>query len=156
MLSIGLLLFGLVPIARAQGTPVQTPAPVQTYAVKGRTIIAFFRHVTDAEMERDPDVSEALGDFQLYASQARPRLLALGIDFEVASATRFKLRIGKHVRDFRARQADVGYYFIAPGKEPHVEYGVMTDVDLVEAARAYFSIDARHGSRPKGRSERAC
>lgn len=144
MLSAGVLLIGLVPIAGVQSSPVQNLGPVQTYAVKGPTIVAFFRHVTDAEMDKNQDVNEALGDFQLYATQAAPKLRALGIDFEVASATRIKLRVGKHVRDFRARQADVGYYFIAPGKEPHVKYGVMTDVDLVEAARAYFSIGARH------------
>ena len=144
MLSAVVLLFGLVPIAAVQSPSVQILAPIQTYAVEGPTIVAFFRHVSDAEMDKNPDVNEALGDFQLYATQVAPKLRALGIDFEVASATRFKLRIGKHVRGFRARQADVGYYFIAPGKQPHVEYGVMTDVDLVEAAKAHFSIDARH------------
>jgi hypothetical protein len=37
----------------------------------------------------------------------------------------------------------VGYFFIAPGKEPHVEYGVMTDADLLDAARKYFGIAIR-------------
>lgn len=143
MLSAGLLLFGLVPIAAGQSPPVQILIPAKTYAVEGPTIVAFFRHVTDAEMDKNPDINEALGDFQLYATQAAPKLRALGVDFKVASATRFKLRIGKQVRDFRAGKADVGYYFIAPGKGPHVQYGVMTDVDLVDAARAYFNIDAR-------------
>jgi len=34
----------------------------------------------------------------------------------------------------------VGYYFIAPGKAPHIEYGVLTDVDIVQAAAAYFQL----------------
>jgi hypothetical protein len=35
---------------------------------------------------------------------------------------------------------DAGYYFIAPGKKPHVEHGVMTDEDLVDVARKYFAL----------------
>jgi hypothetical protein len=142
MLSAGVLLLGLVPVAKAQSTPIQDPAPIPIYAVEGPTIMAFFRHVSDAEMNNGPDVNEALGDFQLYVSQAGPRLRALGVDLEVASATRFKLRMGNHVRDFRARKGDVGYYFIAPGKEPRIEYGVMTDSDLVGAASRYFGLES--------------
>jgi hypothetical protein len=140
ILSAGLLLFVLLPIAGAQSTRMPEGAPIKTYVIERPTIIAFFRHVTDAQMDKDPDMNEVLGDFQLYAAQAGPKLRAAGIDFETASATRFKLKIGKHVRDFRARKAGVGYYFIALGKEPHVEYGVMTDMDLIEAARKYFGI----------------
>jgi hypothetical protein len=142
-LIAGLLLFVLLPIAGAQSTRMPEGAPIKTYVIVRPTIIAFFRHVTDPQMDKDPDMNEALGDFQLYAAQAGPKLRAAGIDFETASATRFKLEIGKHVRDFRAPKADVGYYFIAPGKEPHVEHGVMTDMDLIEAARKYFGIDSR-------------
>jgi len=52
----------------------------------------------------------------------------------------FQTRTGAKVRTFQTGKAGVGYYFIAPGKEPHVEYGVMTDEDLLVVARKYFGV----------------
>lgn len=118
----------------------QKAAPV-TYTVKGPTVIAFFRHVTDAEMEKDPDTNEALSDFQLYASQAAPKLKKAGITFEAASATAFRIKDGAHLRTFKAK-IEVGYYFVAPGKEPRVEYGVRDDHQIEEIAAEYFHISA--------------
>jgi hypothetical protein len=40
-------------------------------------------------------------------------------------------------------QGSRGYYFIAHGKKPHVEYGVMTDADLLAAAKQYFGVSDR-------------
>jgi hypothetical protein len=45
---------------------------------------------------------------------------------------------GKHVRVFRTTPSGVGYYFVIPGRKPHVEYGVMTSDDLINAANRYF------------------
>lgn len=103
-------------------------------------IIAFFPPVTEAELDKDPDMNEVLGDFQLYASKAGPRLKRAGIDFEVASAARFKVKDGGEVRTFKAGKVGVGYYFVAPGKQPHVEYGVHDDLDLLDIARKYFQV----------------
>lgn len=38
---------------------------------------------------------------------------------------------------------DVGYYFISPGKQPRVEYGVMTDDDLLHAAKEHFGTSTK-------------
>ena len=116
------------------------PAPVPTFVVEHPTVIAFFPHVTDAELERDADTNEALSDFQLYASQAGPRLKKAGIDFEVASATRFRVKMNGTVRTVETGKIGIGYYFIAPGRKPRVEYGVHDDQEILEIARQYFHL----------------
>jgi hypothetical protein len=44
---------------------------------------------------------------------------------------------------FRPGKVGVGYYLVAPGKDPRVEYGVMTDADLLQLAKEYFGISAK-------------
>ena len=41
---------------------------------EGRTIVAFFPPVSDAELQKDADTNEALTDFRLYATQVREPL----------------------------------------------------------------------------------
>jgi hypothetical protein len=113
---------------------------VQTLVIERPTILAFFPPLSEADLDKDPDTNEALGDFQLYASRVGPPLKAAGIDFEVVSAVRFKVRNGAIVRAFRTGKIGIGYYFVAPGKEPHVEFGVMTDDAILEVASKYFKI----------------
>ena len=113
-------------------------AKMPTFAIAGPTVIAFFRPVTEAELEKDPDTNEILSDFQLYASLAAPRLKKAGIDFEVASAIKFRIKDDTAVHTFTAGKVWVGYYFVAPGKKPRVEYGVHDDADILEIATQYF------------------
>jgi len=113
---------------------------VPTFVIDRPTLIAFFRPVSDEEMDKNPDINEALGDFQLYASRVNRPLRNAGIAFEVASAVKFRVKDGGAVRIFNTGKIGVGYYFVAPGKQPHVEYGVETDPDILEAARKYFQI----------------
>lgn len=134
LLVSALLLLLDLPAASAQRSGVPT------FVVDQPTVIAFFAHVTDSELDTNPDLNEALGDFQLYASKAGPRLKAAGIHFDVASSAEFKTKIGSAVRTFRAGKITVGYYFIAPGRQPHVDYGVMTDEDILETASKYFKL----------------
>jgi hypothetical protein len=115
----------------------QTASPT-SFAIARPTVIAFFPPMTDAELDKNPDMNEVLSDFQLYASRAGPRLKKAGIDFEVASAVKFKVRDGRVVRTFKTGKVGVGYYFVAPGKLPHVEYGVHDDLDILDIARKYF------------------
>jgi hypothetical protein len=114
--------------------------PIQTFTVERPTILAFFPPVTDADLEKNPDTNEVLGDFQLYAARVGPPLKEAGIDFEVVSAVKFRVKNGAHVRTFRAGKIAIGYYFVAPGKEPHVQFGVMTDDEILELASKYFRI----------------
>lgn len=112
----------------------------QTFVVERPTILAFFPPVTEAALDKDPDTNEALGDFQLYASRVGPGLKKMGIDFEVVSAVKFKIRQHRIVRTFRTGKVGIGYYFIAPGKDPHVEFGVRTDDDILDMATRYFNV----------------
>jgi hypothetical protein len=104
------------------------------------TIVAFFPHITDAEMESNPDTNEALSDFQFYAGTASKPLREAGIDFQVADTRSFTIRSGSRVRSFKTGKIGIGYYFIAPGKKPHIEYGVMVDADILDVASKYFGI----------------
>jgi hypothetical protein len=115
-------------------------ATVETYEINGPTILAFFQPVTDAELAKDADTNEVLGDFQLYASRAGPKLEKAGIDFNVVSAVKFRTRSGTVVRTFSSGKIGVGYYFIQSGKQPLVRYGVMTDDEIFEVAGKYFNM----------------
>jgi hypothetical protein len=136
-------IFLFVAVCAGTGNAQKAAKPVPVFAIHGPTIIAFFRHVTDKEMESDPDTNEVLSDFQLYYSQASAPLRKAGINFPGTDTLTFKIRIGKEVRRYRMGKIGVGYFFIAPGKEPHIEYGVRTDADLLDAARKYFGIAIR-------------
>jgi len=114
--------------------------PIPEFVVKSPTIVAFFPPVTDAELEKNADTNEALGDFQLYATRAVPRLKKAGIAFEVVNAVTFKVRVGKTTSTFRTGKVGIGYYFIAPGRRPRIQYGVMTDEDIVATAHEYFKV----------------
>jgi len=106
--------------------------------VRGPTVIAFCAPMTDVELDEDPNLDDMLADFQLYASRVRDPLHAAGIEFQELYVHSFELRDGSSASTFRPVEADVGYYFVAPGKPPRVQYGVMTDLDIVQTAREYF------------------
>ena len=111
--------------------------------VAGPTIVAFFP-VTKAELQKDANTSEALADFQLYAKQVREPLKRTRIDVLEVYSQSFRIRIGQEATAFRPTNEDGGYYLIVPGKKPRVEYGVMTDTDLLQAAREYFGTSPKH------------
>ena len=111
--------------------------------VTGRTVIAFCPPATKTQLQKDADTSEALADFQLYSSQVREPLRKADIGFYELHTASFRVRVGKEVSTFRASNVDVGYYLIAPGKAPRVEYGVMTAADLLQVADEYFKGRAR-------------
>lgn len=102
------------------------------------TVVAFFAPVTSGVLNADPDTNEALADFQLYATKVRKPLNDAGIDFKEIYAKSFQVQRGRRITIFRPGKVDVGYYFVAPGKEPRIEYGVLTDSDLLQIAREYF------------------
>lgn len=108
--------------------------------MRGPTVVAFFEPVTQAKLDKDPDTNEALADFQLYAANVRRPLMNSGIEFHELYAHSFRLRVGNQLITFRPAKMDVGYYLIAPGKKPRIEYGVITDADLLHLANEYFGI----------------
>lgn len=109
---------------------IQPPA----IEIQRATIIAFCPPTTQLG---GTDASEALSDFQFYAERIKLPLNKAGIGFQVVRAPSFRIRIGSEITVFRPK-TEVGYYLIAPGKKPLIEYGVMTDSDLLLVAKQYF------------------
>jgi hypothetical protein len=129
----------LCPAMVFLGVFAATAADAQpTITVRGPTIVAFFEPVSEAGLKADPDTNEALSDFKVYAAGARKAFLNSGIDFREVYARSFKIRIGARTTIFRPGKITVGYYFVAPGKDPRVEYGVNTDDRLLDIATWYF------------------
>lgn len=113
----------------------KTPA----FQVRRPTVIAFFEPVTEADLEKDADLNEALSDFQLYAGKVGRPLQQLGVDFHQISARSFRIRVNGKTSMVRVKNT-VGYYFVMPGKKPLVQCGVETDDDIVATARKYFGL----------------
>jgi hypothetical protein len=110
--------------------------------VAGPTIVAFFP-VTKTEVKKDADTNEALADFQFYAKQVREPLKKTGIEFQEVYAQSFRVRTGQEATVFRSANGKVGYYLTVPGKKPRIEYGVMTNTDLLQVANEYFGTLAK-------------
>ena len=110
--------------------------------VAGPTIVAFFP-VTKTELQKDADTNEALADFQFYAKLVREPLKKTGIEFQEVYAQSFRVRVGQEATVFRPAKGNVGYYLIVPGKKPRIEYGVMTNTDLLQVANEYFGTSAK-------------
>ena len=109
----------------------------RTFLIRRATVIAFFPPVSEQELS-DAGHNESLAHFQYSANEVRKPLHDAGITFIENYAESFRIRIGKAVTTFRPEKIKVGYYLIAPGKEPRVEYGVMTEDNLLKIAREYF------------------
>ena len=119
--------------------PSLVATPKNTIVVIYRpTVVAFSPPETSVELSADPDTNEALSDFHLYATKVRKPLNDAGIDFKEIYAKSFQVQRGTRITTFRPGKVDVGYYFVAPGKEPRIEYGVLTDADLLQIAKKYF------------------
>jgi len=103
------------------------------------TVIAFFPFVTQADMSKDPDINDSLGDFQDYAARVRGKLHDVGVDFDEIYASSFLVKSGAKMIAFHPKKT-VGYYFVQLGKSPRVEYGVMTDSDILGVATEYFRL----------------
>lgn len=125
------------------GNSQNTTKPVSVFVIHGPTIVAFFPPVTAKDLDSDENTNEALSDFQFYNGSVRALLHKAGIEFREADALSFRIRCGNTVKTFRTGKINIGYYFVAPNKKPHIEYGVMTDVDILDAARKYFGIAIR-------------
>jgi hypothetical protein len=129
------LLFGLASDLSAQKTP--------TIDVTGPTIVAFFVPMSGAELSGSPDTAEALSDFQLYLTKIREPLAKRGIALSEVHADQFVIRQGTTTTMYGVRRYKVGYCFALPKKEPRVQFGVLTDKDLLHLADEYF------GPKPK-------
>ena len=111
----------------------------RTIEVRRPTVVAFYVPQLAGEDPEKDGTDEALSDFRFYLGPARKALKAMGMNLELVEAPSFQVRLGGKARIFRPAEA-VGYYLIAPGKEPRIEYGVMTDLDIVQVAKEYLAL----------------
>jgi hypothetical protein len=128
------LLVGLLLAAFVAGA--EDPQPMIT--VRRPTVIGFIGPVTDKDVEKSPDINEALADFRYYSKRWTDTLEEMGIVFEVVSVKLFRVHVGAKITTFRSGKVKWGYYFVAPRKKPRVVYGV--DSGLGETASEYFRI----------------
>jgi hypothetical protein len=112
----------------------------QLIVIHRPTIEAFSLPITEGEAKSGEGDAEALDDFNYYAHKVEGSLKKAGIEFPQISGRSFQIRDGTKTRLFQTGKIGTGCYFISPSKEPHVEYGVMTDEDLVDAAQKYFGV----------------
>lgn len=110
----------------------------KTINVCGPTVVAFIKPAANAQEEKEDGYNDALSDFEAYAGLLQQPLKNKGIDFKVVYAAGFRTKCGSHAKTFIPDKITVGYYFIEPGKHPRVEYGVMTNLDLLKVADEYF------------------
>ena len=120
-------------------SPLQSAQKTTFFDVRRPVVVAFFPPITEADFN-DSGTNDALDDFQYYARRVWQPLRKAGVDFHEVYAHSFRIRLGTRTTTFRPVKVDVGYYFVAPGKKPRVEYGVMTDADLLQVANEYFSL----------------
>ena len=106
--------------------------------VSGPTLIAFFAPVTQEEVDKNDETSEALSDFQWHLREVKQKLQKAGITVHELYTRKFEVETGNKKKVFKPGKIDVGYYFVKPGKSPKVEYGVMSNIDIIEAAGEYF------------------
>jgi hypothetical protein len=110
-----------------------------TIDIRQPTIVAFFPPVTQQEL-KDGETNEALSDFKHYAALVRQPLQTAGIRFEEVYERSFRTRSGDRIATFHPAKGKIGYYLVAPDKKPRIEYGVMTNSDLLGIAREYFGV----------------
>jgi hypothetical protein len=113
-----------------------------TIEILGPTLVAFFR-TTSSAAASNPTVAEAVGAFQDHLDAARGAIAGAGARvFEVYADSMVFVAIDG--RESFKPDEHVGYYLRSPGRSPLVCYGVRTDAELIELARAYF-VEGRNG-----------
>jgi hypothetical protein len=106
------------------------------------TILAFFRP-SGGINKVESNANDSLSDFQAYLRKANGPLQNAGIEIHEVYARSFRIRIGPTITTYQTKKAGVGYYLVAPGKKPRIEYGVMTDADLIGVAGEYFGLKGK-------------
>jgi hypothetical protein len=106
------------------------PAPI---VISDRTVIAFFMPGRSKELS-----SAARADFERYAAKAVPALKEAGIDFhEIYPKRSIEIQAQGRVQLLKPRFG-AGYYFVTAEGKTRVEYGIKTDVHLLQYTRQYL------------------
>jgi hypothetical protein len=132
----------LIILSPLASPPLQASHDKSAIEVVRPSIVAFFvppRHTN----QDDVHANDSLSDFQLYLKRAKDPLERAGIDIYEVYARSFRISTGATTTTFQTKKAGVGYYLVAPGNKPRVEYGVMTDADLIKVATEYFRVTVK-------------
>jgi hypothetical protein len=107
----------------------------------GPTLIAFYPAATAAGPDTSEEMSTVMDDFSHHLSTASDSLRAIGFRVEMRPVDSiFVSDAGRDIAFTPPKDsADVGYYFAAPGRAPVIMYGVRTNVDIVQRARAFLA-----------------
>jgi len=125
--------------------PESVPPSTQSdpaFHIAGPTILAFFDPGSQSPQKECPDSNEAVTTFHFYGHLALQPLARIGVDYKEVRASGFVVKVGDATTSFRPTQT-IGYYFVAPGRQAHVTYGVMSNDDLLQAAQKYFGADQK-------------
>jgi hypothetical protein len=111
-----------------------------TVLVQGPVLVAFYPAASQEAVDSSEDLATVIDDFSYHLSTAMDSLRALGITVTERPVGQIRLSEGGRAREFLPAKdsADVGYLFVIPGQPDRVQYGVMTNSDLVDAARHYL------------------
>jgi hypothetical protein len=139
-MKLCLSILALTLASHAIGATQPTPKKAQVIEIHRATIIAFEPPPKPGELENGEGDAEAYNDFAYYMDQAEIPLRKSGIEFRSVLAREFVVRDGKRIRTFKTGKIEIGYYLIAPGNGPRIDYGVMTDQDLFDEVLNYFRI----------------
>lgn len=131
-----ILLFCFLIISPSTYAADKTPVII----VSGPTLVAFFAPVTQEEVDKDVETADALDDFQWHLREVKQKLEKAGISVHEIYARKFEVVTGKKRKIFKPAKIEVGYFFVKSGKSPKVEYGVMSNMGIVDAAENYFGL----------------
>ena len=114
-----------------------------TLVVTGPTFVALFGNVTQEQVDADPNLAEALADFQYYVGGSVPALTTAGVAVHQVYVDSLRLRDGASASRPRAFASDsTRYVYLAPGREPRTLSSIATDIELLHTAADYFGLPA--------------
>jgi len=115
----------------------KVPDRTPVFAIERPTVIAFYPDTAKATGKYG-DGDDSYSEFKLYSASARQPLEMGGVDMQEVYTREFRVVLDGRTTTFRPKRKENGYYFVAPGKKPRIEYGVMSDQDIVRIAHEYF------------------
>jgi hypothetical protein len=113
------------------------PAPDRV--MNGPTVIAFYA-LTKEQVARGGDASEAFADFERQLKGVDRALDSLGVrlDYQYSDTIQYQVNGVAHAWHPPSDSLRVGYLFLGPGRILDVQYGVMTNSDLLDQTRNWL------------------
>jgi Small protein A (tmRNA-binding) len=116
------------------------------FRVSAPTVIAFFDYQGGRKI---PESDDALDDFQFSWQGVRSLVEPAAIRLHECYQRSFEVEV--RGRRHRVDATGIGYYLVAPGKDPRIERGVATDDDLIDIMKDYFGPQVVDKARAKPR-----